>query len=154
MLWAAFLNPTKKASPAESVRAFETDMGRLKSDLLSAPPHPAPRPRQTSAARLRARRRRLFTVLLQAFSVTFLVGIMPLFRWMWAVSGLLLLVLAVYVWLLLGYAPPHGPKGRRAPSGAPRPIARPRTPFPHVPLDDGDDGEIIVRRTPRRSTGA
>lgn len=153
MLWAAFLNPTKKASPAESVRAFETDMGRLKSDLLSAPPHPAPRPRENSAARLRARRRRLFTVLLQAFAVTFLVGIMPLFRWMWSVSGVLLLVLALYVWLLLGYAPPHGPKGRRAPTGTPRPPARQRTPFPKVQLDDGDD-EIIVRRTPRRTTGA
>ena len=154
MLWAAFLNPTKKASPAESVRAFETDMDRLKSDLLSAPPHPTAGLRDRSAARLRARRRRLFTALVQAFAVTFLVGVMPIFRWMWAVSGVLLFVTALYVWLLLGHAAPHRRKDhRRAGSPPPRPTTRRRPAVVDLTLDADDD--IVVHREPRsRPRGA
>jgi hypothetical protein len=148
MLWAAFLNPTKKASPAESVRAFETDMDRLKSDLLSAPPHPTAGLRDRSAARLRARRRRLFTALVQAFAVTFLVGIMEIFRWMWALSGVLLLVTAVYVWLLLGYAAPHArPNRSRSKRSAQRPPVRRRPHFEDLSLDADDD--VVVHREPR-----
>lgn len=143
MLWAAFLNPTKKASPAESVREFEIDMGRLAGDV---PATTARRP-DHAARRLRERRRRFFTLLVSAWGLTLIVGIAPPLRRLWLVSGLLMLALAAYVWMLLSERPAGAgvAYAREVP-------ARPRVPFPDVSLDEQHD-EIVVRRTPRAGSG-
>lgn len=97
MLWAAFLSPTKKASPTESVRTFERDMRRLGRDetVIEAPLLPDPGP-----ARARAVHRRAFMGLVYALVFTFLVGLAPALRDAWYVTAVLAVGLAVYVRVL------------------------------------------------------
>ncbi|MFM7718841.1 MAG: hypothetical protein ACKO8G_05035 [Actinomycetota bacterium] len=143
MLWAAFLNPTKKASPAESVREFGIHMHRLAGDFGSAAPLGGTEVTRSMAERqARRRRRRAFTLMTQAWGLTLLLGIAPPLRRLWLVSGVLMLALAAFVWMLL--------TERMGPERAARDVegGRPRVPFPDVSLDR-DDGEIVVRRSPR-----
>lgn len=94
MLWAAFLSPTKKASPNASVRTFERDMRRLGRDetVIEAPLPPEPDP-----ARARALHRRAFMALVYAIVFTFLVGLAPALRDAWYATALLAVCLAAYV---------------------------------------------------------
>jgi hypothetical protein len=52
-------------------------------------------------ARTRERRRQVFTFLIEAIGITFLIGLVPPLRVMWTVSAIGAAFLAVYVWLLL-----------------------------------------------------
>jgi hypothetical protein len=58
-------------------------------------------PTQRHRARARQRRRQVFTFLLEAIGITFLIGLVPPLRVAWAVSGAFAALLAIYVWLLL-----------------------------------------------------
>lgn len=146
MLWAAFLNPTKKASsPAESVRDFEIDMGRLAGDRDE---FAALTSKALAAARARDRRRRFFTGLVAVAFGALILGAIPMLRWMWFVSGASFLMLAGFLWMLLAgrAAPRRGP--RRAAPVPPAPRPRAKVPLADIPLD-GSEGEIVVRRMPR-----
>ncbi|MGZ8626559.1 MAG: hypothetical protein ACXWXK_07805 [Actinomycetota bacterium] len=57
--------------------------------------------------RARERRRRVFVVMLESIGLTLLIGLVPPLRAMWYVTALLLLLLAVYVWLLLWLKQQH-----------------------------------------------
>ncbi|MFM8998725.1 MAG: hypothetical protein ACKOKE_01340 [Actinomycetota bacterium] len=141
MLWAAFLNPTKKlSSPAESVRDFGIDMGRLAAGHDEQAVRIA---RALAAARARDRRRRLLVALLSVAVGGFVLGLFEPLRWMWLLSGMAVLVLTGFVWVLrsMRVAAP-----RRVASRAMAP--RPTVPLADLPLD-GSEGEIVVRRIPR-----
>lgn len=145
MLWAAFLNPTKKASPEQSVRTFERDMGRLAAGETGAetPARRAPSDPVRAAARARARRRLVLGALVQAVIVSFLVGLAPDLRGAWAATGVFLFLLAGYVWLLLATRHQrvavaiHDP---RSPVRVSRPAPRPLVP------DEEEDGGFVVSR--------
>ena len=51
--------------------------------------------------RVRERRRQVLTVLLEGAAITFLIGLVPPLRKMWLVTGLLVMLLAAYCWMLL-----------------------------------------------------
>lgn len=52
-------------------------------------------------ARARDRRRKVFTLLLEGIGLTGLIGLFPPLRDMWMVTGILIVLLVAYVWLLL-----------------------------------------------------
>ena len=56
---------------------------------------------QRHRARTRERRRQVFTFLLEAIGITFLIGLVPPLRVLWGLSAVGVLLLATYVWLLL-----------------------------------------------------
>lgn len=142
MLWAAFLNPTKKlSSPAESVRDFEIDMGRLAAGHDEQAVRIA---RALAAARARDRRRRLFVALLAVAVGGFLLGLFEPLRWMWLLSGMAVLILTGFVWVLRATRA----AGPRRASVLPSAPAKPKLPLADIPLD-GSEGEIVVRRIPR-----
>src|SRR2546425_1093195 len=58
-------------------------------------------PVQRRQARARERRRKVLAFLLESIGLTFLIGLVPPLRVIWVVSGVLIGLLAVYVWLLL-----------------------------------------------------
>ncbi|MGZ8475717.1 MAG: hypothetical protein ACXWWQ_05765 [Candidatus Limnocylindria bacterium] len=57
--------------------------------------------------RARERRRRVFVVMLESIGLTLLIGLVPPLRAMWYLAAVLLLLLAVYVWLLLWLKQQH-----------------------------------------------
>lgn len=56
---------------------------------------------ERTRARARERRRQVFTFLLEAIGISFLIGLVPPLRVMWTVTAVGAVVLAAYVWLLL-----------------------------------------------------
>jgi hypothetical protein len=58
-------------------------------------------PDARTRARARERRRRVFVSILESIGLTFLIGLVPPLRPMWAVTGILMAALGAYVWLLL-----------------------------------------------------
>ena len=56
---------------------------------------------ERTRARTRERRRQVFTFLLEAIALTFLIGLVPPLRVLWGISGGFAALLVVYVWLLL-----------------------------------------------------
>jgi hypothetical protein len=58
-------------------------------------------PDARARARARERRRLVFVSLLESIGLTFLIGLVPPLRPMWAVTGVLVAALGAYVWLLL-----------------------------------------------------
>jgi hypothetical protein len=56
---------------------------------------------ERTRARARGRRRQVFTFLLEAIGITFLIGLVPPLRVMWSLTAVGALSLAAYVWLLL-----------------------------------------------------
>ncbi|MBI3649256.1 MAG: hypothetical protein HY240_10990 [Actinobacteria bacterium] len=113
IMWVAFLLPTerRRRTPWASVEDFERRMELLAQVETHGGPGRwivTPRkgarfvgPAERSRARARERRKRVFTFLLESIGITFLIGIVPPLRVMWTVSGLLVGLLAVYVWMLL-----------------------------------------------------
>jgi hypothetical protein len=57
--------------------------------------------RERARARARARRRRVLMVLLEALALTLLIGTFPPLRGMWIASGLVTVMLGVYVLMLI-----------------------------------------------------
>jgi len=58
-------------------------------------------PRDRARSRMLERRRRVLTLLLEGIGLTALIGLVPPLREMWVLSGLMVLLLAGYIWMLL-----------------------------------------------------
>jgi hypothetical protein len=58
-------------------------------------------PQERSRARARERRRRVFVFLLEAISISFLIGLVPPLRAIWSVTAVFGVLLLLYIWLLL-----------------------------------------------------
>ena len=113
IMWVAFLLPTKSraSSPRGSVGDFERRMELLAQaetygteGRWIVTPRKGVRflgPTERNRARTRERRRQVFTFMLEAIAITFLIGLVPPLRVAWAVTGVFMGLLAVYVWLLL-----------------------------------------------------
>jgi hypothetical protein len=106
IIWAAFLIPSHRRSPVSSIEEFEEHMNLLAETNSKSPGRWVlmPRkdrgllaPRDRQRARVRRRRRQVFMVLLEATTLTLLMGLFPPLR-------LMLYGTAVLALLLLGYA--------------------------------------------------
>jgi hypothetical protein len=141
-MWAAFLLPTANRRGSKASASVE-DFERRMELLAQAEAHGGPGrwimtprkgvrfvgPAERQRARVRERRRRVFAFLLEAIGLTFLIGLVPPLRQAaWIVSGALVALLVLYVWLLLAIkhrsAHPHE-VARAAQPPAPRPRSRP-----------------------------
>jgi hypothetical protein len=111
MIWAALLLPHERGgAPGRTVREFERNMELLAGTGGRDPGRWIVTPRKGIAfvgsharaqQRARERRRRVFTLLLEGIAFTLMIGLVPPLRSAWYVTAVLLLLLAVYVWLLL-----------------------------------------------------
>ncbi len=172
MIWAAFLLPRERGGNSRrTVEDFERNMdllaqtdGHRRGRWIVTPQKGVAfvGPRARAQQRARERRRRVFVVLLEAITLTFLIGLVPPLRPMWYATGVLLLLLAVYVWLLL-WIKERGPEAQvlernrlvrvpeAAPSEAPaRYVAdassrTPRRAFHGLTIDGDESGDIVVR---------
>lgn len=121
-------------------------------------------PNGRSRARIRERRRRVFTLLLEGIGLTGLIGLFPPLREMWWLTGILIMALGAYVWMLIQLkaqerAAPPADSGSRVVAEAEhvvekashRQIAQP-DPMPHDIVVDGDRKIVIIRDeyAPRR----
>jgi hypothetical protein len=175
IMWVAFLLPTrgKASTPQGSVGDFERRMELLAQAETHGTqgrwivtPRKGVRflgPAERNRARTRERRRQVFTFMLEAIGITFLIGLVPPLRVAWAVTGVFVGLLAVYVWLLLTikhrestfrtaphrHAASHAAPARPAP--APRYVAegrstRARPSFNGLgSLGEGDRVHVVVR---------
>jgi hypothetical protein len=175
IMWVAFLLPTrgKASTPQGSVGDFERRMELLAQaetygteGRWIVTPRKGVRflgPTERNRARTRERRRQVFTFMLEAIGITFLIGLVPPLRVAWAVTGVFVGLLAVYVWLLLTikhrestfrtaphrHAASHAAPPRPAP--APRYVAegrstRARPSFNGLgSLGEGDRVHVVVR---------
>ncbi|HSL11029.1 MAG TPA: hypothetical protein VLA82_06910 [Actinomycetota bacterium] len=144
IMWAAFLVPGsgRRRSAHTSVGEFERGLELLAySEVHGTEGRWIVTPRkgarfvgtaERQRARARDRRRRVFVVLLEAISVTGLIGAVPPLRAMWSVTLVLGVLLLLYVWLLLSMktrsalpARPETARAIAAPKRAPR-AAKPR----------------------------
>ena len=112
IIWAAFLLPSRgrRVSPVSSIEEFERDLDLLADTEQEQPGRWVVAPRKGSAfigsrrrehVRIQQRRRRVFTFLLEASGVTFLIGLFPPLRPMWAFTALAVGLLSLYVWALV-----------------------------------------------------
>lgn len=110
IMWAAFLLPGGRGSSNRSVEDFERNMGLLADTGLGGQGRwiVTPRkgmafvgPRERAKERARLRRRRVFVFLLESIGLTALIGLVPPLRVMWYATGMLLVLLGAYVWLLV-----------------------------------------------------
>jgi hypothetical protein len=112
IVWAAFLLPRgrRSGSLVESVEDFERKMellaetGRHEDGRWIITPRKGTAflgPDARAEARARERRRRVFVSIVESIGLTFLIGLVPPLRPMWAVTGILVAALGAYVWLLL-----------------------------------------------------
>jgi hypothetical protein len=175
IMWVAFLLPTrgKASTPQGSVGDFERRMELLAQAETHGTqgrwivtPRKGVRflgPAERNRARTRERRRQVFTFMLETIGITFLIGLVPPLRVAWAVTGVFVGLLAVYVWLLLTikhrestfrtaphrHAAAHVAPSRPAP--APRYVAegrstRARPSFNGLgSLGEGDRVHVVVR---------
>ena len=144
IMWTAFLLPTrgKASTPQGSVGDFERRMELLAQAEMHGTegrwivtPRKGVRfmgPAERTRARARERRRQVFTFMLESIGITFLIGLVPPLRVAWGLTGALVALLAVYVWLLLTIkhrestyrTAPH--RHARAYAAASRPAPSPR----------------------------
>lgn len=113
IMWVAFLLPTsgRRTSPSTTVDDFERRMELLaQAETHGGPgrwiitPRKGVRfvgPAQRQRVRARERRKKVLTLLLEVIGITFMIGIVPPLRVLWAVTGVFAALLVVYVWLLL-----------------------------------------------------
>lgn len=141
IIWAAFLVPRRGASAESSVHEFEGDMQRI-AHVQHRPgrwllvPRKGERfvgPQARARFRARERRRRVFTVLLEAAAISFLIGVVPPLRAMWVVTVVVCGLLVAYTWALLrmagrgAYRPRHTRPSKVLPGPEPdAPVARAR----------------------------
>lgn len=109
IIWAAFLIPSRRRSPVSSIEEFEENMHLLAETNNKSPGRwvlmprkdrglMAPRDRQR--ARVRRRRRQVFIVLLEATTLTLLMGLFPPLRLMLYGTAVLALLLLAYALVL------------------------------------------------------
>jgi hypothetical protein len=172
MIWAAFLLPGERGKASRrTVEDFERNMellaetGRAGQGRWIVTPQkgtPFIGSRARAQERARERRRRVFVVMLESIGLTLLIGLVPPLRAMWYVSAVLLVLLAVYVWLLL-WLKEQQPSARvleqnrmvripESPVVAPsRYVAdassrTPRAAYHGLTVDGDDPATIVVRR--------
>jgi hypothetical protein len=105
IIWGAFLIPSHRRSPASSVEEFERKMTMLAEAHNGSSGRWVLMPRKgqrfmgshdRSRVRVRRRRRLVFTLLLEASGLTFLMGLFPPLRPMLVGTAILLGLLVVY----------------------------------------------------------
>jgi hypothetical protein len=113
IMWVAFLVPTRRRGrgPHVSVGDHERRMELLaQAETYGSEGRWIVTPRkgmrfmgqtERHRARSRERRRQVFTFLLEAIVITFLIGLVPPLRVIWSVTAIGFVLLAVYIWLLL-----------------------------------------------------
>jgi hypothetical protein len=110
IIWVAFLLPTRRGSPNRSIEDFERRMelladtdgnGRGRWIVTPRKGMAFVGTRERARERARERRRRVFVFMLESIALAFLIGLVPPLRAMWFAAGVLLILLAVYVWLLV-----------------------------------------------------
>ncbi|HEX6008531.1 MAG TPA: hypothetical protein VFZ50_00355, partial [Actinomycetota bacterium] len=69
--------------------------------------------RERARERARARRRRVFVFMIESTGIAFLIGLVPPLRAIWLVAGSLMILLALYTWLLVTLREREGPTSRR-----------------------------------------
>lgn len=156
IMWAAFLIPSgrRRRSPRAGVHEHERRMELLaQAETYGTEGRWIVTPRkgmrflgqaERTRARARERRRHVFSFLLEAIGITFLIGVVPPLRAMWTATGVLVALLVVYVWLLLTIkhkaaafrGEPHPHETTRA---AKRPSRRASAPSPRY-VADGHSG--------------
>lgn len=109
IIWAAFLIPSHRRSPVSSIEEFEENMNLLAETNNKSPGRWVlmPRkgrglmaPRDRRRARVRRRRRQVFMVLLEATTLTLLMGLFPPLRLMLYGTAVLALLLLAYALVL------------------------------------------------------
>jgi hypothetical protein len=135
MMWVVFLLPMgrKGRSPRASVKEFERGLELLAvtgthgaGGRWIVTPHKGMRfvgTAERSRARARARRRQVFTILLEAIGITFLIGLAPPLRPIWVLTAVLGGLLVLYVFLLLTIKHQAQKGSLASPAGAARPAA-------------------------------
>jgi Flp pilus assembly protein TadB len=112
IMWAVALVPLgrRRRSERASVHDFERRMELLAQTELNANGRWIVTPRkgipfvgtaERRRTRARERRRQVFTFLLESIGISFLIGLVPPLRVIWDVTMVLVVLLAMYVWLLL-----------------------------------------------------
>lgn len=109
-MWAAFLVPGRRRPSGRSVEDFERHMEILADTERNGQGRWIVTPRKGMAfvgrkerakERARERRRRVFVFMIESIVLTFLIGLVPPLRAMWYATGVLLVLLGAYVWLLV-----------------------------------------------------
>ena len=175
IMWAGFLFPTRSRTrtPQGSVGEFERRMELLaKAETHGTEGRWIVTPRKgvrfmgptgRTRARARERRRQVFTFMLEAIGITFLIGLVPPLRVAWGLTAGLAALLVMYIWLLLTMkhrastfrtAPHAHARSQAAPSRpapSPRYVAEGRSAWARPSfnglgsLGEGDRVHVIVR---------
>jgi Flp pilus assembly protein TadB len=112
IMWGAFLVPSgRRRRSSTSVEDFERRMELLAQVETNGEPGRwilTPRkgvrfvgPSERRRARARERRRQVLSFLLESIGITFAIGLVPALHALWVVTGVLVALLGLYVWLLL-----------------------------------------------------
>ncbi len=176
IMWTAFLLPARRSSPGRSVEDFERHMDLLADQNGHGRWIVTPRKgmafvgrKERAKERARERRRRVFVFMLESIGLTALIGLVPPLRAMWYATGVLLVLLAAYVWLLVWMkarseqARTFDPAREAAPPERPRPARHrystgaagrtPRAAFNGLPALAADDLANIVVKPARGRMG-
>jgi hypothetical protein len=122
VIWGVFLVPTRRTSHSRSIEDFERNMDLLADTEGNGRGRWIVTPRKGVAfvgtrerarERARARRRRVFVFMIESTGIAFLIGLVPPLRAMWLVAGSLMIILALYTWLLVTLREREGPVSRR-----------------------------------------
>lgn len=122
IIWAAFLVPTRRTSHSRSIEDFERNMDLLADTEGNGRGRWIVTPRKGVAfvgtrerarERARARRRRVFVFMIESTGIAFLIGLVPPLRAIWLVAGSMMILLALYTWLLVTLREREGPASRR-----------------------------------------
>jgi hypothetical protein len=122
IIWAAFLVPTRRTSHSRSIEDFERNMDLLADTEGNGRGRWIVTPRKGVAfvgtrerarERARARRRRVFVFMIESTGIAFLIGLVPPLRAIWLVAGSMMILLALYTWLLVTLREREGAASRR-----------------------------------------
>lgn len=132
IMWAAFLLPSWRTSPRNSVKDFERNMDLLAGSNGHGRWIVTPQkgmafigPKARAQARARERRRRVFMVLIECIVLTGLIALVPPLRPMWYATAALVVLLGVYCWLLVSLRSESSASQRIARTRDAAPPARP-----------------------------
>lgn len=134
ILWAAFLLPSWRKVPRNSVKDFERNMDLLAGSNGHGRWIVTPQKgmafigsKARAQARARERRRRVLMVLIECIVLSGLIALVPPLRPMWYVTAGFGVLLGVYCWLLVSMRP-QSPASRQLARS--REAARPERPQP------------------------
>jgi hypothetical protein len=122
IIWAAFLVPTRRTSHSRSIEDFERNMDLLADTEGNGRGRWIVTPRKGVAfvgtrerarERARVRRRRVFVFMIESTGIAFLIGLVPPLRAIWLVAGSMMILLALYTWLLVTLREREGPASRK-----------------------------------------